>query len=335
MKLFCSLIASGAIFIGNAFASGDEIVYDNSHTPVVDAEGTWTFNNSKLQYGDEITLAGHGRMVTAFYLEMFSSYTVTGDETARVRFYANDGPALANPASSPGTLLFQSDKVPLDPGYITISITDMAVPVPDSFTWTIEFGGLSADEPSGLLFYDPATVGSSEDDFWQQENGLWTLLTFPDQRSNFAARVVAVDIVPRIRVRSLSGGSIQLTSPATQGKSYSLEYRDAFRPESPWRQANVAPVVAGYQQVTFVAQLPPESRQRYYRIAERTTTLSASGNEFLIQSYAIFGKRYQLQASSDFAHWLPVGSSILAENSNISFSVANEGGARFYRVTQL
>src|SRR5438105_1563300 len=132
MRLAPLVALLGALSMETAKVLGGTIVYDNSKTP------TGFYHDSRFEYGDEIVLAGHERLVTEFYLEMFSDYVATGDETAQIRFYANDGPQLTLPAPPPGTLLYEGIKVPIKPGYIKISITNITVGVPDSFTWTME-----------------------------------------------------------------------------------------------------------------------------------------------------------------------------------------------------
>src|SRR5688500_713887 len=111
-----------------------EIVYDNSENP----EGK--FNNSTLESGDQVRLAGESRIITEFAFEYFASFTAQGDETARVRFYSNDGADLEG-LKTPGTLLYDSGSFTIASGYRTIRGSELELFVnADTFTWTIEFG---------------------------------------------------------------------------------------------------------------------------------------------------------------------------------------------------
>src|SRR5689334_20514961 len=66
-------------------------------TPVVVYEdsGSYSgkFNLSANEYGDEIILLGNAHFVTKFQFEYVGNFTPQGDESARLRFYANSGPA--------------------------------------------------------------------------------------------------------------------------------------------------------------------------------------------------------------------------------------------------
>ena len=169
-----------------------EIVFDNSSNYLTNY---WP---SLLEYGDEIQLAGSARLVTNFVFEYFGSFTREGDETARIRFYKNDGPGRY---PGPGTLLYDSGPFAIFSGLNAAPLNGLAVKVPDDFTWTVQFGGLTGlpGNQVGLPFYDPPTVGFSYRDFWQKTDptGLagrgWDLLSFPnfDPVANFAARVQA------------------------------------------------------------------------------------------------------------------------------------------------
>ena len=57
-------------------------------------------------------------------------------------------------------------------------------------TWTVEFTGLGAGQ-SGLLLYDPPTLGTSYDDFWEKVDEVWELKSI-EENANFAARLAGV-----------------------------------------------------------------------------------------------------------------------------------------------
>jgi len=183
-----------------------------------------------IEYGDEITLSGskNDRTVTKFEVEYYMSYGISGDEKAQIKFYDNTG---VNGA--PSNLLFDSGVFSLKrTGYNTITINDINIVVPDTFTWTISFTGIndcvksvwktydpSADndfqeviffqcnERIGLVWCDPPTVGSSYNDFWEKRDTGWTLMRMPDgiPSANFGARITAIPEPTPIKLSLLAG----------------------------------------------------------------------------------------------------------------------------------
>lgn len=127
------------------------VVYDNSFT---DLNKTYGVNG--VQFGDEINLAGTDRSVTDFQFEYFLSANANGNETARLVLYANDGPGKA-----PGTPLYTSPALSLQPGFQVAEASGLSVSVPDTLTWAITFSGVDASEVAGLRIYNPPTVGTS------------------------------------------------------------------------------------------------------------------------------------------------------------------------------
>ncbi len=163
--------------------------------PLNDTNGVPLAHFSNLEYGDEITLAGTERLVTDFIFEYFGDFTQTLSEFARVRFYANDGPGRY---PAPKTVLFDSGLFRLNEGYSTKWLSGLSVLVPNTFTYAIEFTGLTGaeDDRAGLLLYHPPSIGSSFRDFWELIDGTWTLSHFGGNtfkpEANFGVRVVAV-----------------------------------------------------------------------------------------------------------------------------------------------
>jgi hypothetical protein len=140
------------------------VVFDNTSSGIF---GT-TFCAVGCELGNQITLAGPERIVTEFLFGYRGFFAVPGSElaqTARVRFYANDG-VITGGSPSPGTLLFDSQPFPIasGPGFQEITLTGLLVPVPETFTWAVEFSG---DPPNAILqiagllaVLDPATIGA-------------------------------------------------------------------------------------------------------------------------------------------------------------------------------
>src|SRR4051812_21146315 len=209
----------------------------HAQTPVVvyeDSTGySGQFNHSANEYGDEIILSGTARLVTQFQFEYYGGFVPQGNESARVRFYANTGPAWQNtkywitPAPTP---LFET-LIPVGTGFNTATITVPYVQVPDHFTWTIQFFGvtMTANDSAGLLFYGVPTIGKGyTNDFWELLPIGWTPLGVSGLINNFAAKITAVDAVPPPPAlnATANGGDFVLSWPATMTGLY-LESRPA------------------------------------------------------------------------------------------------------------
>jgi len=187
------------------------VVYDNS---TYDLNQIY-FGGDGVEYGNQINLAGTDRIVTDFQFEYFLGAGASGDESVQLRFYSNDGPVITETASdgttrqiqTPGTLLYTSPVLTLQTGNQTAEALNFAVTVPNSFTWTVTFNGISSTETAGLRIYSPPAIGSSFDDFWQKNNGSWNtyLIDNGATPANFAARVTAVPEPGTLALALLAG----------------------------------------------------------------------------------------------------------------------------------
>ena len=159
-----------------------ELLYDNTNTgfhyyaPMYRSTAPGTV----LEYGDEITLGGTDRFVNSvelpFALVTIPAFT-TGSIDLLLSFYKNDGAG-----GQPSTLIWSNsyDNLQLTgPGneYL-FNLSVPAVTVPDSFTWTVVASDLQSSTAltffnSGLLIYDPPTVGTSGDFVWQKSAEVW------------------------------------------------------------------------------------------------------------------------------------------------------------------
>lgn len=191
--------AAAATFAASANAAQvPTIVYDNSVNPLN------KFFASQSEFGDQVASPAIGWLADTFTFEYFAS-GLGGAETAKLRFYANDGVGEGN-FKAPGTLLYTSPDIPLFNGNSPVTVTDLKalnIVIPPSFTWTVSVSGLSAAETFGLKLYDPPVVGSSYDDIWQLNNGAWETIKVNGQPSNFGAQLIAV--VPEPGTLSLFG----------------------------------------------------------------------------------------------------------------------------------
>ena len=163
----------------------DTVVYDNS----INRLGP-SFSSTN-EFGDQVTLSGSVTKITSFEIDYFLNHGASGDETARIFLYANDGAG-----GKPGSLLFDSisvaNTIPLIRGYDHILFQGLSISVPQSFTWTIKFGGVDSVEFAALLLSNPPTVGSSYDDYWEKVGGDWITKRSEVTPFNFSAQFSAV-----------------------------------------------------------------------------------------------------------------------------------------------
>ena len=283
-----------------------------------------------VEFGDQLQLAGTGRTITQFQFEYFGEFAATGNETVRVRLYANDGPCqIADPAGQPlvaipnteqpGTLLYESEPLPVFPQLNTLTLRGLSIPVTNTITWTVKFGGLTGfwNHRAGPTFYDPPTVGSSYDDFWIKWEGQWMLWHFPgsNPKANFSARVYAdpgtpleMTLVPQstngqYRL-SLNGAAYQYGDLAYSTNLVDWDLLERF-------------VFLG-KPIDYPNFEIPAVGQRYYRLALATNVepqvASAShqtNGSYVLEVAGLPGQSFLLEASSDASFWIPIHSSTL------------------------
>ncbi len=179
--------ASGGRGGGGALPTGEKIVYDNSTTLL-----KFFIDGNSAEWGDGVTLAGTNRVVTNITLIIRSFDDVTANFIIRIYEGGDDFGA-----SEPGALLWTSATFVDFPLASGTNLYDFAVPnitVPDTLTWTLEFGFV---EGVGSRFMDPPTIGSSEDNVWDHNDGVWTPHQFDvGGANNFGAIINAVPPVP-------------------------------------------------------------------------------------------------------------------------------------------
>lgn len=115
---------------GLAFAS---TVYDS--TASMNGIGGWNV----YENGNRITLGGTDRTITNF---VFYYAVVSGGSNpfAKVRFLQNDGIS-----GKPNTVLYDSGElaIPQGEGDFSYKISKLNITVPDTFTWSVDFGNHS------------------------------------------------------------------------------------------------------------------------------------------------------------------------------------------------
>jgi len=169
-----------------------KIIYENASSPL---GKTIT---PCVEFGDQIIL-DTGFYPTAKINSFIFEYLgvgFSGDETARIRFYKNDGPL-----GKPGSLIFDSQafEIPEAPTGASVDLGDLGlVVVPSSFTWTITYTGIdtAAGESAGLNLYSPSTVGRGFTDYWERQGNDWSLKSFSGADSSFAAIIDGVPVIP-------------------------------------------------------------------------------------------------------------------------------------------
>jgi hypothetical protein len=179
-----------------ASARAQSIVYDNTTTsldnnfPLLPA---WM--NDSAEAGDEIWLGGSDREVTRLALIFNYRGTEPGTFDALIRFHSYD-PVF----QGPGQTFYESSltQVQTVAGLHTLSFEIPHVNVPDHFIWTIQaFNRQGSVGELGPAYYNPATVGFSDDFFWQRGGDEWTAYSWgADPYANFGARVTAVPEPP-------------------------------------------------------------------------------------------------------------------------------------------
>jgi hypothetical protein len=179
-----AVFASVLTMCATSFAA---VVYDNTANPL----NRFVPQGTAAEVGDQIFLAGSDRRVIDFEFEYFVSTNASGNETAILSFYDNNGTSGA-----PGNLLYRSGSFTLGgTGFRQAFTSGLSVTVPNTFTWTVSFGGIDFSEQAGLLLFNPPTTGTSFDDFWvKNSDGTWStfLVDSGAVAGNFGARVTAV-----------------------------------------------------------------------------------------------------------------------------------------------
>lgn len=328
-----ALGCSGFITIANAQFVAEEVVYDNTLGQI---SGQYP---RSAEYGDEVLLTGDGRKVTKFEFEYLGQFEPEGDETCVVRFYANDGEKIFE-AYQPNTLLYESVPFTIFPEFNTAVIDDIAVEVPDSFTFTIEFAGLSgrSTDRASLLLRDPVLLGKSFDDIWVKQPNGWTPWRFGgDPIANFSCKVTAeVDFSVKFKTLKRKAGQAPVLTVRGPRDQTIIVY--ASNDKKVWRP--IALETLKGRELTLVDEEAAPTGQRFYRASlMNNTPIKLQNVQVLPDSksrMAITGPRglpFKAQASDDFVNWTDVFSfSFQTRPITIQDDRAIGEKRRFYRV---
>jgi hypothetical protein len=159
--------------------------------------GANKFYSSTSEFGDEAVLPtnpGGSWVISNITIPYYSTYDAPNSLT--LRLYDNTGAA-----GSPGTLLYDSGFLNISKGAnntgstLSIDFPNIAGnAIPNTLTYTVSFAGQGGANVAGLIVPNAApSVGSSKNDFWQKDAGVWTLHKVGGgDLSNFQVSITAV-----------------------------------------------------------------------------------------------------------------------------------------------
>jgi hypothetical protein len=195
-------------------SSASALVYDNYNSPLGINLNAGNTAGVSSWVGDEVVMdvsalpgATHVRLSSFQFQAYATGFTDGQNITARVRFYANDGPLLgATP--TPGSVLWDSNPFPITiqanppgpvaPGDITYYNILFNADVnnrwvPEQFTWAVQFSDLGAGS-AGVPLFSPPSIGGNFTDYWLNSGGGWTLQGSPGFSYDFAAQFDGVAV---------------------------------------------------------------------------------------------------------------------------------------------
>jgi hypothetical protein len=148
------------------------LAYDNSshflgsHFPHL----TVGQSSSEIELGDQITLDAPGQTLFKISVIFESWGPTSGTVDIYMRFYANDGPGGA-----PGSVIYDGGwfgDMLHHPGLNSIDFEVPLIVAPQTFTWTVRLANRTGSTGEfGAAYFNPPTVGSSDDFIWISEGG--------------------------------------------------------------------------------------------------------------------------------------------------------------------
>lgn len=325
---------AGFITLANAQFIAEEVVYDNTIGPITGQ------HPRSAEYGDELLLTGDGRQVVKFEFEYLGQFEPQGDETCVLRFYANDGEELVQGSLEPKTLLYESAPFSIFPDFNAAKVEGIAIDVPDKFTFTVEFDGLSgrSTDRASLLLRNPVIKGKSFDDFWVKFANGWSPWRFNgDPIANFSARVTAkVDFSVKFKsLKSNPGQAPRITVRGPRNQTiivYASDDKKAWKP--------IALTELKNRELTIIDGDTEPDGPRYYRASIiNNTPIKLQDVKVLPNSksrMAITGPRglpFKVQASGDFENWTDVFAfSFQTRPITVQDDKAIGNNNRFYRI---
>ncbi len=189
------------------------VVFDNTTTYLHKGMPLLSIlRKDSAEMGDEVRLAGDKREIVELRIRFWYSGTTPCSFDARVRLRplqegtATPGPAVVEagkivgyrPTEIPGETIYDSGLIvglEAVAGMNEYTFTIPRIKAPDRIVWTIEAHSRDVAGELGPAYYDPPTVGSSEDFFWHSDHGSpWIAYSWGGYPvANFGARLVAAD----------------------------------------------------------------------------------------------------------------------------------------------
>ncbi len=207
------LLCVVAVLFNLTQAGAVSLVYDNSTGDL-----NYNVKASTYEVADQIILGGTDRSLACFGFEYYYTSANTSANTAantaqvQVRFYLNDGPPFSRTikgSKTPGTVFYDSglfNVCPTDRSTLWLkdfgsgAAVPLTIDLPDSFSWSVKFTGLGADEHAGVTVYNGLEVGNNYNDYWVKKDRGWTLGYYKDRTTgkmvpmNFAAQIYAKSV---------------------------------------------------------------------------------------------------------------------------------------------
>ncbi len=191
-----------------------------------------------------------------------------GNEMGDVRFYRNDGnPVSPSSNAAPGTLLYDSGVFSIG-GYTEASRiicreVDLfgGVVVPEDFTWTVSFSGLTPNESAGLALYEASTVGTNFNTAWFDTAENWQYFTggIGSPAPNFGAEAFGTPL-PQLQSSSQDGALV--LSWSTNITGFAVETTTNLLPPITWITMTNITVVNGQN----VFSNAPLGNAAYFRL---------------------------------------------------------------------
>lgn len=206
-----------AVMLSAAPVSG-AVIYDNLTTDDI-SQFYGRFETGQKEVGNQIFNSGlttADRILSVFTLEYWATNaagSLNGNVSVTLRLYDNNALNTSYPGYYlPGTLLGSGTKnITSSTGLGTLTfrvfqdfgIVDL--PLTDDYTWTVQFGGLGANDRVGLGLHSPTTIGDNYGDIWYKDSGgNWQNVMTNDVNS-FGAKIEAVPEPAAVWLLALAG----------------------------------------------------------------------------------------------------------------------------------
>ncbi len=182
------------LFVVPSAALAQQVVYDNTTTSLnnnMPLLPEW--RDDSAEAGDDIWLGGTVRDIVGLKLLFYYRGSIPGTIDLQVRFREVD-----DVTQEPSNVFFDSGIMPGVTTFAGMNEYDFAIPnvtVPSHFVWTVQaYNRQGSVGELGPAYYNPPTVGFSDDFFWLSDMGSpWTPYSWGgDPYANFAARFTAV-----------------------------------------------------------------------------------------------------------------------------------------------